>query len=274
LHHQCNFLKLLEVPTAAAAVRSACATGRPALRNLSNGLSPAPAEVAPTDGRAIRGERTRRALAEAAIRLLEEGEENPTARRIAERAGVSLRLVFHHFDDVESVLNAAVSVQGERHWSKLRPLPSTLGLPARTRELVRQRTELYEAIAPVRRAASTLERSSPTISTELARARAALREQTRATFRQELGGLTSSRARRLVDAIETATSFEAWDGVTKTGRRPRDARLAMELLVDGALSASSPPRTKGAARQTATARRWPAARAQAPEKQTKRRSGA
>ena len=65
------------------------------------------------------------------IALLEEGDAQPTARRIAERAGVSLRLVFHHFDDLESILGAAVEIQEQRHWRRLRPVDPTLPVDER-----------------------------------------------------------------------------------------------------------------------------------------------
>ena len=91
------------------------------------------------DGRVARGERTRRALAEAMIVLIEEGDPLPTARRVAESAGVSLRLVFHHFDDLESILRAAVEIQEERHWRPIRPVAPTLPVHERVARVVRQR---------------------------------------------------------------------------------------------------------------------------------------
>src|SRR6202040_367201 len=83
------------------------------------------------DGRVARGERTRRSLAEAMISLLEEGDAQPTARRIAERAGVSLRLVFHHFDDLEAIYSELADRQAERVKPLTVPIPVTLPLPLR-----------------------------------------------------------------------------------------------------------------------------------------------
>ena len=143
------------------------------------------------DGRVARGERTRRALAEALIALLEEGDAQPTARRIAERAGVSLRLVFHHFDDLESILRDAVRIQEQRHWRHVRPVESTLpvrraggpdGAPARPR--------CSEATAPVRRSAELLTHSSPTVAAELARGREWLRSPAPDDLRPRARGQT------------------------------------------------------------------------------------
>jgi TetR/AcrR family transcriptional regulator, regulator of autoinduction and epiphytic fitness len=172
------------------------------------------------------------------IALLEEGDESPTARRIAARAGVSLRLVFHHFDDVEALLRTAVAVQAERHWLNVRPIPSELDLSSRVRALVRQRVELYETIGPVRRTAAAIERSSPTVAAELSRSRLLLRRQLEETFAPELERITPSSRRKVLDALDTATSLEVWDGLGRMERSPAHIRQVLELLVEAALERS------------------------------------
>jgi len=188
-----------------------------------------------TDGRVARGERTRRALAEAMIALLEDGDPQPTARRIAEHAGVSLRLVFHHFDDLESILRAAVEVQAERHWSHLRPVPATGATTDRIRRIVRQRTEVYDAVTPVRRSAQLVERTSPTVARELAHVRSRLRDQLRASFGPELAAGGAPAGRHLLDAVEVALSWETWEQLRRLGRSPAACRRTMELLAGSLL---------------------------------------
>src|SRR5206468_10633855 len=56
------------------------------------------------DGRAARSARTRRAIVDAMRALHNEGDLRPTAPRIAERAGVSVRTVWQHFDGLETLL--------------------------------------------------------------------------------------------------------------------------------------------------------------------------
>ena len=68
----------------------------------------APDEV---DGRIARGKRARTAIVDALLALIEAGELRPSAARIAERAGVSLRSVFQHFRDVESLFAAMADRQ-------------------------------------------------------------------------------------------------------------------------------------------------------------------
>src|SRR5215204_7151666 len=66
------------------------------------------------DGRNLRAERTRTALATAYLDLLTEGDLRPTAERIAERANVSPRSVFKHFPDREALFAAASEIQEGR----------------------------------------------------------------------------------------------------------------------------------------------------------------
>ena len=70
--------------------------------------------AAPVDGRAARAARTRDAIVEATVALVEAGDVRPTAPRIAGRAGVSVRSVFQHFDDLSALYTAVVCLVVER----------------------------------------------------------------------------------------------------------------------------------------------------------------
>ena len=193
------------------------------------------------DGRVARGERTRRALAEAVVALIEEGDPQPTARRVSERAGVSLRLVFHHFDDMESVLQAAVAVQVERHWSRLRPIDPQTPLLRRVERIVRQRAALFERIAPVRRAATLVEHGSPVVAAELAHSRHELRAELESAFEPELAAAGRRRA-ELLDMLELPSSFEAWDALRRRmGLAPAAARRVTTRLLEAALCPTTDP---------------------------------
>jgi AcrR family transcriptional regulator len=170
------------------------------------------------------------------ISLIEEGDPHPTARRVAERAGVSLRLVFHHFDDLESILRAAVEIQEERHWRQVRPVEPTLPVGERVVRVVRQRAVVFQAVAPVRRSAELLRHSSPTVAAELTRAREGLRAQLQSTFAPELESRRPADARLLLDALEVATSWDTWDQLERLGRSAAACRRTMESLALAVLS--------------------------------------
>src|SRR5262245_37285301 len=113
------------------------------------------------DGRVQRGERNRTAIVDALLSLLEEGDMSPSARDIAERAGVSLRSVFQHYDDLESLYTALIERQAGR--VVLDAIDPALPFPERLAKFVNTRTAVYERISPVRRAALVASVESPTL---------------------------------------------------------------------------------------------------------------
>ena len=111
--------------------------------------------AAPIDGRAARAARTREAIVDATVALVEEGDLRPTAPRIAERAGVSVRSVFQHFDDLPALHTAVVDRVVERlaeAGGAGRPGPAARRRASTT--FVSHRADLLEAVTPFRRAAA------------------------------------------------------------------------------------------------------------------------
>jgi len=194
--------------------------------------------AAAPDGRIERGARTRDAIAEGLISLLEAGVVQPTATQVADQAGVSRRLVFHHFEDMESVLKAAGAIQVRRHWKGLVPVDPTDGTAVRVKATVQTFATLYEAIAPVRRAAARAATNSPTLTEQLQNARRTIRSQLGRTFSSELSvDRDDAEREELLDALEAATSFETWDHLRQqTGRSVQGASNVLERLVIGVVS--------------------------------------
>jgi len=108
---------------------------------------------APTDGRTARARRTRDAVVEACLSLIDEGHLRPTAKQVSERAGVSLRSVFQHFEDLESLFATAADRQVERLLALVAKIPSGAPFEERLAAIVEARTRLLERITPVRRSA-------------------------------------------------------------------------------------------------------------------------
>src|SRR6478735_5965590 len=121
--------------------------------------------LAKTDGRLGRSERSRAAVAEALLALIDEGDLRPTAPRIAARAGVSLRLVFHHFKDLEAVFADAAKREIARVTPTLRPVAADGPFDRRLEAFVLERARLFERISTMWRAA---EAQAP-FSTEIAK---------------------------------------------------------------------------------------------------------
>ncbi len=169
--------------------------------------SPAPA----TDGRTARAERTRAAIANAMLSLIEEGVLRPTAPMIAERAGVALRSVFQHFADMESLQAAVVERQAERVSLAITPIPASLPLPERIDRFVSERARIYEAITPVRRAAVLSEPFSPIIHERLQETRELAANEVAAVFASELRRRSPSARRETQEALVASTSWAAWE---------------------------------------------------------------
>ena len=55
------------------------------------------------DGRLRRSERSRELIADALYELLAEGDIEPSAQKVADRAGVGIRTVFRLFSDMDAL---------------------------------------------------------------------------------------------------------------------------------------------------------------------------
>jgi TetR/AcrR family transcriptional regulator, regulator of autoinduction and epiphytic fitness len=183
------------------------------------------------DGRVARGQRTRRNVADALVALLAESDTEPTARVVAERAGVSLRLVFHHFADMDDLYAYVAAMQLRQEWSTLPRLSPDLDLATRIERTATQRATLFEKVGPVRRAIAR-RASSPGVKQATAAADALLLEQLKHTFTPELDVLAESDRAEHLEAMDTAASWEAWDRMRRTsGLQVRSARRVMERLL-------------------------------------------
>ncbi len=200
----------------------------------------APPEEPSSDGRLARGQRTRHNVAQALMELLHAGDADPTARAVAERAGVSLRLVFHHFADIDDLYHFVATLQLRRLWSGLPQRSPRLHLDRRIERVVGHRSALYEEISPVRRALVRRVASSPGVSDAIATADGLLLENIRMTFGPELETLPPPARSACLDAIDTATSWEAWDRLrTTSGLGVRSAKRVVSRMVVGLCPATA-----------------------------------
>jgi AcrR family transcriptional regulator len=67
------------------------------------------------DGRRQRSERSKQAIIEAMLDMISEGTLIPTAQQVSERAGVGIRSVFRHFEDMESIFVMADEARRSRY---------------------------------------------------------------------------------------------------------------------------------------------------------------
>jgi len=62
-----------------------------------------PEQTVAKDGRVVRGERMKLAIIKTTMTMVKEGNLIPSAQQISARAGVAVRSVFRHFDDMENL---------------------------------------------------------------------------------------------------------------------------------------------------------------------------
>jgi AcrR family transcriptional regulator len=182
-----------------------------------------------SDGRVRRGARNGRAIVDALVDLVGSGIPAPTARQVAARAGVGLRTVFRRFSDKESLF-AEMSTRLEAEVLPLLLQGEPQGdIRTRARVLVRRRVAFFERIAPYKRAANLMRWRSPYL-----RARHA---QLVGILRDDLERWLPEVARApacVADALDVATSFEAWDRLRTEQRLGRErAHAATECIVLG-----------------------------------------
>lgn len=189
------------------------------------------------DGRAARALRTRNRVVDALLDLVDEGELRPPAAEVARRAGVSLRSVYQHFDDLETLFRVA----GERHrqrFASLEPLPDLPEeLRARVAAYVAHRARWMEAVSPMARAAALQAPFSPSIAERQAASRARHRDALASAFAPEIE--RAQDRERLLHALEVAASWSTWEHLrTGTGLPPDEAARVVERLLLGLLDAS------------------------------------
>ena len=194
-------------------------------------------QLARLDGRLARSTRTRHAVVDALLDLLNEGDLRPTAARIAERAGVSLRIVFHHFDDLEAIYSELADRQTERVKPLTVPISVALPFARRVEKFAAQRGRLLETLSPVRRSAVLMEPFRPALARRLKHARDLTRAAALAAFAPELSKLAADQKRATVAALDVATSWVAWEQMRRhQGLSETEARTVMATTI-GALLA-------------------------------------
>jgi len=185
------------------------------------------------DGRRKRGDQSRRQIVDAMIELVRSGDMSPSAAQVAERAGVGLRTVFRHFDEMEVLYREMAEVIRARIMPEVVKPYGGNTWRERLDELIARRIAVYEDIMPLKVAGSVLRFRSPF-----------LMEDYHEHLRMERKTLRQVLPEAIVDdtdlfrGLEMLTSFQAWRrlrqdqglGATEAARILR--RMVDALLID------------------------------------------
>lgn len=188
--------------------------------------------AATQDGRLARSARTRRAIVDALRALHQDGDLRPTAPRVAERAGVSVRTVWQHFEDLESLFVEAGHRDAEIARSYVTPVDVDAPLIDRLTAIIDQRARMFEDLAPTWRAARLQEPFSRQLQLSRDRLLRMGRVQLAQVFAVELARLPADRRLTVLNALQVATSWATWESLRRElSLSARDAHAAVLTLV-------------------------------------------
>ncbi len=184
------------------------------------------------DGRRQRSARSRRQIVEAMVKIVRGGDMRPSAARVAEVSGVSLRTVFRHFEDMDSLFREMTAIiEAEIRPIFERPLQSK-DWRGKIDELIGKRIEIYERILPLRVSGSVRRFQSDF-----------LKHDHEVFLELEQAGLKAvvpkslQRDHALFSSLCLLLSFEAWRGLRQDqGLTRKDAEAAMRFGVDKLLA--------------------------------------
>lgn len=167
------------------------------------------------DGRSARAQRTRDSVVTAVLELAASGVGRPTAREIADRAGISVRSVYVHFDDLDDLFRAAAARHTEQMASLLKPVDAGLPLAERITAATQQRVAIHENFGAVRRAAEQWAPVSPALTDVLRAGRDVGRQDVERLFGSVVRGRSDDDI--VLGAVTLFLSAAAWDSLRDQG---------------------------------------------------------
>ncbi len=187
------------------------------------------------DGRIIRRHNNRRRIVGAMLELVRAGAISPGAEEVAARAGLGLRTVFRHFDDMDSLYREMAEAM--RH--ELQPI---VAAPFASRdwkgmlaEMVDRRARLFERAMPFKDAADVHRHRSLFLRKDYQR----MRSEERAALAAALPAALKND-RKFFEALALVLSFAAWQHLRRDQKQgASQARQTVEFVVRALLAAST-----------------------------------
>jgi len=184
-----------------------------------------------TDGRRQRSEASRERIVKAMLALVAEGDVSPGAENVAARAGVGLRTVFRHFENMESLYQQiSAAVTAELVPMAKEPYRST-DWPGQLTELIERRAEIFERVMPYKIAGEVHRHQSAFLDRQAAEF---VREQRTGLIQLLPAEIQGDAA--LLEGLDLLLSFESWRRLRKDQKLPpRGATQILKTLVSSLL---------------------------------------
>lgn len=184
------------------------------------------------DGRNLRAESTRRKIIVGARALVEEQARLPKVADVARRSDVSVRSVFQHYQDVETLFIAVVDAIADDLESVQSDMDDSGTLEERVRLLTEQQSKLYERLMPAVLAGRQLNPPPAALVERAEDRRAVLRGRLETIFHPELSSLTSAVRAETVDGLLAVAGWDCWISLRqRQGMAPDRATTTMGRLI-------------------------------------------
>jgi TetR/AcrR family transcriptional regulator of autoinduction and epiphytic fitness len=195
--------------------------------------------IVAAEGRGDRVMRSRRAICDACLDLVQEGVLQPSADQVAERAGLSRRSIFYHFKDLAELYDAVVEAGMQRCAPLLKEIPRDLPVAERVKMLADVRSQFFEATAPFARALTAQALVGAASDQARRVGKDALdrqRHDVESLFADEIGELKAVARSDAIDALAAAASPPTWDYLRNSrGLSLTRARAVLTLTLTAVL---------------------------------------
>ena len=179
-----------------------------------------------TDGRRRRSLDSRARIVAAMLELTRQSAAPPSAEQVAQRAGVGLRTVFRHFQDMESLYSEIIGpISAELRAFAQRPFRGATWQD-RVVELIARRAGAFESVAPLRHASESLRPTSAVLQAEHTVLTTSLRMILRGLVPQDAVDPPT------FEALDLLLGYEAWTRLRREqGLTPAQARKVLQTAV-------------------------------------------
>lgn len=187
------------------------------------------------DGRRARSQDSRQRIVDAMMNLISHGEMMPSAARVADEAGIGLRSVFRHFDDMDAIYGEIISTVSQQVLPIAMQPFADGPWQARVREIARRRAKAFEIMLPFRLAAEARRYASPLLLGQYAQTLQLERELVLRQLPEEV------KAQRLIaESICTALSFQNWRALRHDQLQTAEDAAGVTMHMINSLIASLP----------------------------------
>ncbi|MCR9193904.1 MAG: TetR/AcrR family transcriptional regulator [Hyphomonas sp.] len=189
-------------------------------------------EAGTEDGRRRRSDRSRRRIIEAMFDLISEGHMSPSAVDVAERAGVGLRTVFRHFEDMDSIYDEMTAELTEAVMPKFMAPYEAASWREHLMECVDRRADIYETVFPMRVCMMLRRFHSKFLGEQYERETKLARSALKSILPKQV-----TANRELFGAIEALLDFSTWRQLRQDQNRSvESAKASLRLALNGLIA--------------------------------------